>query len=129
VDDDPAALDLVASALEPEGFRVRRAASGEEALRMAREESFDLVICDLIMPGVDGWGVVAGLQGEERTRDVPILILTGHELTHAEKERLNEHMVGVLGKGSDAVAGLRMWLARVAPPARAASVVGVGAPG
>jgi signal transduction histidine kinase/DNA-binding response OmpR family regulator len=122
VDDDPQALDLVAAALEPEGYEVCRASSGAEGLRLAREQPFDLVICDLVMPEVDGWDVVAGLQADERTQNVPILILTAHDLTAAERQRLNEHMVGVLGKGTDAVAGLRMWLARAAPAVAAVGV-------
>jgi hypothetical protein len=46
---------------------------------------------------------------------VPILVLTGHQLTAAERERLNGHVVGVTQKGPAAAAGLRRWLQRVAP--------------
>jgi len=115
IDDEPAALDLVAAALDPAGFLVSRVTTGREALQLAQRESFDLVICDLIMPEVSGWDVVVGLRASERTRQVPILILTAHELTAAEKERLNGEILGVVHKGADAVAGLRAWLARVAP--------------
>jgi len=80
------------------------------------------VICDLIMPELDGWDVVAGLRSSERTRNVPILILTAHELTQTDKDRLNGQVLGIVVKGADAVAGLRAWLARVAPKRSAVGV-------
>jgi CheY-like chemotaxis protein len=75
----------------------------------------DLVICDLVMPGIDGFGVISQLKADNRTRDVPIIVLTAHQLTDAEKNLLNGHILGVVGKGDDAVVGLREWLGRVAP--------------
>ncbi len=115
VDDEPASLDLVEAALAVGSFEVTRATSGREGLAAAAAGSFDLVICDLVMPGLDGWDVVKGLRADARTRDLPVLILTAHSLTEAERERLKGHVLGVVEKGSDAVAGLRAWLARVAP--------------
>jgi signal transduction histidine kinase/DNA-binding response OmpR family regulator len=126
IDDEPAALNLVAAALEPAGFTVTRVTTGREALKLAERDSFDLVICDLIMPEVDGWDVVAGLRSSDRTRNVPILILTAHELTQTEKSRLNGEIIGIVEKGADAVAGLRAWLARVAPKAPAVGTAGPG---
>jgi signal transduction histidine kinase/CheY-like chemotaxis protein len=61
VDDDPAARELVATALRAEGFDVVAAASGEEALRLAHEDPPELVICDLVMPDMDGYEVVSRL--------------------------------------------------------------------
>jgi CheY-like chemotaxis protein len=124
VDDEPASLDLVAAALEPAGFQVSRATTGRAALELADRDPFDLVICDLIMPELDGWDVVAGLRSNERTRNVPILILTAHELTQTERDRLNGQVLGIVAKGADAVAGLRAWLAHVAPKRSAVGVAG-----
>jgi CheY-like chemotaxis protein len=83
---------------------------GRSAVEVAQEDSIDLVICDLVMPDVDGFGVVAALKGDERTRDIPILILTAHELTGDDKERLNGNILGVVQKGSAAKVGLQEWL-------------------
>ena len=54
VDDSPEILQLVASALRRDGFEVREAPSGDQALALAREDEPDLVVLDLMMPGIDG---------------------------------------------------------------------------
>jgi len=115
IDDDPAALEMIAAALRPEGFDVVVAQGGAEGIDLARDDAVDLVICDLLMPGLDGFGVVASLKGDPRTRAVPILILTAHTLSASEKERLNGDILGVVEKGANAEIGLRNWLAHVAP--------------
>jgi signal transduction histidine kinase/DNA-binding response OmpR family regulator len=113
VDDDPAALDLIDAALQPEGFDVVRAAGGREAIDRAAAEPFDLVVCDLLMPDLDGFDVVTALKAEPSSREVPILILTAHTLTDAEKVRLNGQILGIVEKGDDGAAGLRRWLASI----------------
>jgi signal transduction histidine kinase/DNA-binding response OmpR family regulator len=115
VDDDPAALDLVSSALGSEGFEVLRANGGREGLELAAREPIDFVICDLLMPDLDGFGVVGELKSRPETRDTPIVILTAHTLTAEDKARLNGKIVGVVDKGSHAQAGLREWLSLVVP--------------
>jgi len=116
VDDDPVALDLIDSALTPEGFEIVRASGGQEGIDRAGEQPFDLVVCDLLMPDVDGFDVVTALKSEETTREVPILILTAHTITDAEKARLNGQILGIVDKGDEAAAGLIRWLWRLAPP-------------
>jgi CheY-like chemotaxis protein len=113
VDDDPAALDLHASALEPEGFTVLRAAGGREGLRLARSEKPDLVLLDLLMPDVDGFTVVSQLREDQETREIPVLVVTGHKLSEEEKERLNGSVAGVLSKGDEGLHELGQWLTRV----------------
>ena len=73
IDDEQDALDLIGAALEPAGHQVTGARSGEAALELARKGGFDFVICDLVMPGLDGFGVVAALKADERTKGWPIL--------------------------------------------------------
>jgi len=115
VDDDPATLEMLRATLREEGFDVTSAHGGIEALAVARRTPPDLVICDLLMPDLDGFGVVASLKAEEPTRDTPILVLTGHDLSDQDKARLNGNILGVVRKGEDAQAGLLDWLARVVP--------------
>ncbi len=124
IDDDPAALEMIDATLAPLGFAVHRAASGQDGLHLVDAVSPDLVICDLLMPGVDGFEVVGRMQANPSTAAIPILILTSHELTAADKSRLNGRILGVVDKGDSAVAGLRSWLSRVAPEL----VVGNGEP-
>jgi signal transduction histidine kinase/DNA-binding response OmpR family regulator len=116
VDDEVAALSLMRAALEPEGYEVVTAQGGREALDWARRgQLVDLVICDLIMPEVDGFEVIATLKRERRTADVPIIVCTAHDLTVEEKARLNGQILGIVAKGQDARVGLLDWLSHSAP--------------
>lgn len=76
VDDEPDITALVAYHLAKEGFRVSTAASGAEALEAAREERPDIVILDVMLPGVSGYDVLADLRRREETRDVGVILLT-----------------------------------------------------
>jgi CheY-like chemotaxis protein len=120
VDDEPAALDMLSETLRPAGFDVVRADGGMAAIAIARAERPDLVICDLVMPDLDGFGVVAALKADPATAAIPIIILTGYDLTAADKRRLNGKVLRIVSKGSDAQAGLRAWLIRADPLGRSA---------
>ena len=72
-DDDPNILKLVSVALRLEDYRVLTAADGSEALYLARDEHPDLVILDVMMPGMDGYSVCRGIR---HLSDVPIILLT-----------------------------------------------------
>jgi signal transduction histidine kinase/CheY-like chemotaxis protein len=117
IDDDPAARDLVVQALRPAGFDVVAAASGREGLALALERPPDLVICDLVMPDMDGYEVVDRLQADETTRDTVILILTGQELSSTDRERLNGKVAQIIAKGDDPRPALSSWLRRAAATA------------
>ncbi|HEY8921143.1 MAG TPA: response regulator [Candidatus Limnocylindria bacterium] len=118
IDDDPAARELVANALRPEGFDVVSAASGREGLDLALEDPPDLVICDLLMPDMDGYEVVERLHANESTKDVTILILTGQDLSAADRERLNGKVAEVVRKGVDPRPAFARWLRRASAAAR-----------
>ncbi|HEY2887169.1 MAG TPA: response regulator, partial [Candidatus Limnocylindrales bacterium] len=122
IDDEQDALDLIAAALEPAGHHVTGARSGEAGLQLAQRGGFDLVICDLIMPGMDGFGVVAALKADERTKAWPILILTAHSLSASDKRRLSGRILGIVDKGSSGAAGLRTWLGQAMPVVPAPSL-------
>jgi len=114
IDDDPTARDLVTGALRPEGFEVMTAASGDEGLALAHAHPPDLVICDLIMPEMDGFEVVDRLAVSDMPKDVPILILTGQELSDQDRRRLNGKVADVMQKGGDPRPALGRWLRRAA---------------
>ena len=116
VDDELAALALIRAALEPEGYEVVTAQGGREALEWARGgQLVDLVVCDLMMPEIDGFEVIAALKRERRTAHVPIVVCTAHDLTSEQKARLNGQILGIVAKGQDARLGLLDWLSRSAP--------------
>jgi len=76
VDDEPDITALVAYHLAKAGYRVSTAANGPDALKAAREERPDIVILDVMLPGVSGYDVLAELRRREETRDVGVIMLT-----------------------------------------------------
>ncbi|MGP1674437.1 MAG: response regulator, partial [Candidatus Limnocylindrales bacterium] len=110
IDDDPSALEVVAHTLEPLGFAVHQASSGQDGIRLAMQDPPDLVICDLVMPQMDGFEVIALLHDHPSTVDTPILVLTAHDLSAADKARLNGSVLGIAAKGDAGTDGLGAWL-------------------
>ena len=76
IDDDASVRDIVQRFLAREGFRVVTAAGGEEGLRLARQLGPDAITLDVMMPGLDGWAVLAALKSEPATADIPVVMLT-----------------------------------------------------
>ncbi len=76
VDDEEDILELVRYNLILEGYKVISAASGEKALKIARTEPTDLIVLDLMLPGIDGLQVTKILKKSEETRQIPIIMLT-----------------------------------------------------
>src|SRR2546422_2049530 len=79
VDDEPDITALVAYHLAKAGYRVITAATGRDALHTAREERPDLVVLDLMLPGVSGYDVLAELRRREETKDLGIILLTARK--------------------------------------------------
>jgi two-component system phosphate regulon response regulator PhoB len=76
VDDEPDITALVAYHLAKAGYRVSTAANGPDALKAAREERPDIVILDVMLPGISGYDILAELRRREETRDVGVILLT-----------------------------------------------------
>jgi two-component system phosphate regulon response regulator PhoB len=76
VDDEEDILELLKYNLSREGYKVSCAASGEETLRAVRSGVPDLIVLDLMLPGIDGLEVARQLKNDPKTRDVPIVMLT-----------------------------------------------------
>ena len=76
IDDDPQARELLTLYLTGAGLTVVTASGGAEGLRMAQEMQPAVIILDILMPGVDGWAVLAGLKAQPALADVPIIITT-----------------------------------------------------
>jgi signal transduction histidine kinase/CheY-like chemotaxis protein len=91
VDDEKGTRELIARGLSREGFRVLTAASGEEALRLAREKRPDAISLDVLMPGMDGWTVLRSLKADPLTASIPVVMVSmlddrdiGHALGAAD---------------------------------------------
>jgi len=76
VDDEPDITALVAYHLAKAGYRVSTASSGTEAIEAAREERPDVVVLDLMLPGVSGYDILAELRNRAETRDIGVILLT-----------------------------------------------------
>jgi DNA-binding response OmpR family regulator len=77
VDDDPTVLRLLEVNFRLEGFETLTAATGEQALRVARSELPDAIVLDVMMPGVDGHQVYAALRDDPATAGIAVVFLTG----------------------------------------------------
>ena len=76
IDDDPSARDLLKRSLNKDGFYVKTASSGGEGLRLARELRPSVITLDVLMPGMDGWAVLAALKAEPELAEIPVIMIT-----------------------------------------------------
>jgi signal transduction histidine kinase/DNA-binding response OmpR family regulator len=112
IDDDSLAIELVRASLEPEGWTVLGAATGQAGLALVRERQPCAVLLDLLMPGMDGFEVVEALRADPDTKSVPVVILTSKSMTQQDKERLQGRITYVARKAEfdlSGLAGLVRW--------------------
>ena len=109
IEDEPAIRDLLRLHLGLAGFTITEAADGRAGLALGRAERFDVVILDVMLPGLDGVTVCRALRAEGESRDTPILMLTA-------RDSESDKVVGLESGADDYVAkpfGMRELLARV----------------
>jgi DNA-binding response OmpR family regulator len=103
VDDEAALGDFLEQVLTADGYSVRRATDGRQALTVARAENPDLILMDIMMPNLNGIEACRQLRAQPATRDIPILMLTGYNT----RDRLEESIIAgaddFLGKPVDLV--------------------------
>jgi threonine synthase len=101
VDDNADDALLIRRLLEgKKSYRVHHARDGWEGLAMARQHLPDLIISDLTMPGIDGFGLVEELKLDARTKDIPVVVVSAKDITTEERKRLNGQIEAVFQKGS-----------------------------
>jgi len=101
IEDDPRAALLLRRILQTRGeYRIFEAHGGAEGIEMVRREQPDLVLLDLMMPGMDGFAVLEALKADGELRDVPVIVITAKELTDTERERLSGQVETLMQKGS-----------------------------
>jgi adenylate cyclase len=88
VDDQPANLRLLDAVLSPRGYRVVHATSGEQALELLPSSGVDLVLLDIVMPGIDGYEVCRRIRSAPETAFLPVVMITASG--HQEKKRAIE---------------------------------------
>jgi two-component system, cell cycle response regulator DivK len=86
VDDFDDAREMYAEYLEFAGFTVETARNGQEAVEKAQEANPDIILMDLSLPVMDGWEATRLIKGDNRTRDIPVMALSGHVLAGSEHQ-------------------------------------------
>ena len=76
VEDDKFLRELLIRKLKDEGFEVSMAVDGKEALRKIKEELPQLILLDLVLPGIDGFGILEQIKKDPRTGKIPVIILS-----------------------------------------------------
>jgi CheY-like chemotaxis protein len=94
VDDEPAIRTICRVNLEGDGLAVLEAKDGAEALEEVRRQRPSLVLLDVMMPGIDGWGVAEELAADAETRDIPVVFLSARA---APEDRLRAQELGAVG--------------------------------
>ena len=100
IDDDPKAVRILENVLSDQKYRVHSAYDGASGLAMIREKRPDMVLLDLMMPGMDGFEVVEAVKKDPEICHIPIVILTAKDLTGADRERLNGKVSTLIQKST-----------------------------
>jgi PAS domain S-box-containing protein len=116
VDDEAPTVELLTEILNRNGLRALSATDGRTGVELALAHRPDVIVLDLVMPGMTGFQVVRQLRDHPAGRNIPILVFTGKELTAEDRERLLDGVQAVVRK--DGAAELLVELARVCPAAR-----------
>jgi threonine synthase len=101
VEDNPDSARLIRRILQAQGdFHIDEAKDGSEGLYLIRQTRPNLVILDLMMPGIDGFSLVEAMKSEPHLKEIPIIVITAKELTAIERQRLSGKIKGLLQKGA-----------------------------
>lgn len=101
VEDNPDAARLIRRILQAQGdFLIEEAANGIDGLQLIKATQPNLVILDLMMPGLDGFGIVEEMKADPLLKETPIIVITAKELSTIERDRLNGKIKALLQKGS-----------------------------
>lgn len=117
VEDDEILAKMYLKKLEHEGFTVENAYSGEEGLKAVNKEKPDLILLDIMMPGIDGFAVVKQLKADDNTKNIPIIILTnlGTSQIFVDEAKMlgvNEYLVKYKTSASEVVTKIKEELSK-----------------
>jgi len=98
VDDDETVLDFLKEVVESQGYTFLRAASGKEAIDKIKEGRPNLVVLDIVMPGLDGLEVLRLIRNEDK--NLPVVMLTAYGTNERVKEAMKLNVSGFIPKGA-----------------------------
>ena len=113
VDDEPDAVDLLTQIFQDEGYQVKGAYSGAEALRAMDAAAQDIILLDLLMPGMDGFEVIQRVKANPSWRDIPIIVVTAKDLTDSDRGFLHRRVDRIIQKSGLAEGGLMKEIQRL----------------
>ena len=87
VDDEQIIIDIIENLLKDEGYQIMTSNSGDDCYIKAEKSGADLIILDMKIPKMDGYVVIGRLKEDADTKDIPVLIMSGHEV---ETDRLKK---------------------------------------
>ncbi|MEA1984576.1 MAG: response regulator [Euryarchaeota archaeon] len=111
VEDEPLNMELAVKLVEMEGHDVTQALTGEEALVKVKESNFDLILLDIMLPGISGLDVLAKLQEDPAISDIPVIAVTAYAMRGDRERFLNAGCVDYIEKPID-LAEFRKTLAK-----------------
>jgi CheY-like chemotaxis protein len=107
IDDEPQNRKLLEALLQPEGYRTQCASSGDEAMALIAEHAPDLILLDIMMPGIDGFEVATRIKSNPATANIPIIMVTAQDGRGARVIGLNSGVEEFLAKPIDRA---ELWL-------------------
>lgn len=113
VEDDEDLAGVMVTLLRARGVRALRAANGREAVAIAVRERPHVLVLDVNLPVLDGYGVAEALRGDPVAKDVPVLVYTALELSHAERQRLRLGPTTFLTKTRGSIRDFEEGIARL----------------
>lgn len=100
IEDNDDAAELMKRCLEQVGFSMRRASDGLQGLEMAMKARPDAIVLDLMMPVLDGFGVIERLAEDDQLRDIPLIIVSSHDINLSQHQALGAGRHRFFSKGS-----------------------------
>jgi CheY-like chemotaxis protein len=88
VEDNPKNRNMLSRRLIKRGYEIVMAEDGQEGIDMTTSESPDLILLDMSLPVIDGWGVAKHLKGDDTTKHIPIIALTAHAMSGDREKTL-----------------------------------------
>ena len=114
VEDDPSVLEMYRLKLELDGYRVNTALDGEEGLRKAGELAPDIIFLDIRLPMMDGLEVLRKLRAQEKTREIPVIILSNYDeedlVARGLRLGAHEYLIKARTTPSTLSEGIEDWL-------------------
>ena len=113
VEDDPFLIDIYVTKFEENGYKVEAARDGEEALKVAEEKDFDILILDINLPKINGWEILKRLRKGKKNRDCKVVILSNLDRENndlMDELRVLKHITKIYHTPEDVVREVEKFL-------------------